>query len=282
MAKFFIFTLLVFLSQNIYAKDTFKTWQFLDYVVLKESVANGNKIVITKRNLPVFEIVNVVQPDWVVAPEIIINRSKNQALVMIKNYSGGARCCYDTIVFELGKKFSEVAKFKGYVEFNNLDKNSDLEAVVSEEYSQWTPFSGAIYGKAILRYQNGSYVLASDLMVRQFSQSQIDAIISKIKTNYYNFVYVKNVAESVGSKQFSNQNLQTANRYFSKLLPYVIDLIYSGNDQQALMVIDKTWPGSKLQKDQFLQDLTLAIKSKEYGQKILGPNGLEFAQPALN
>ena len=111
MAKFFIFTLLVLLSQNIYAKDEFRTWQFRDYSVSRENVVNGDKIVITKKTLPVFEIINAAQPDSVVVPELTIHTWENKALVIIRNYSGGAHCCYDTIVFELGDKFSEVARF---------------------------------------------------------------------------------------------------------------------------------------------------------------------------
>jgi hypothetical protein len=269
MYKFVILALICLFSHSAYADETFKTTQFRDYVISRISLVNGDKISITKKNNTVFEINNATQPSSIKTPELIVNISKNNGIVIIKNYSGGARCCYDTIVFNLGDTFSEIARFNGHVEFKNLDRRVDLEAIVSEEYSDWTPFSHTMYSKAVLRYQNGSYVLAFDLMKRKFNKAKIKSIISRIRTNYHDFIYVDNFSKSVGLKRFSNQNLRASSKYFIRLLPPVLDLIYSGNYPQALIVIDKTWPGVESDKNRFVQDLISVIKSKKYGRQIL-------------
>lgn len=52
--------------------------------------------------------------------------------------------------------------------------------------------------------------------------------------------------------------------YFSKLLKPVLDLIYSGNTEQAQQIIDQTWPGDEASKERFMSDLKQALLESNY------------------
>jgi hypothetical protein len=270
MSKY-LFSLLVLicLSQNVFADEIAQSWQCRDYSISRVSFGKGTKITIVKNGVAVFEIHNNISPDVDVNPELIVSMAPNNCMAAIRNYSGGEQCCYDAIVFSMGTKFSEVARFNGNVGFKNVNGKALDQVIVPDEYSQWLPVANKIYGQVILRYQDGAYVLGKDLMKKQFSQSEIDDIIFKLDDNYDNFVYVANFIDANVTKKFSNQNIQASVKYLNRLLPKIIDLIYSGNYKQAMAVIDKSWPGTGAEKDQFVQDLLQNILSKQYGQQIL-------------
>lgn len=194
--------------------------------------------------------------------------------LVIDEYSGGAHCCYLTTLLELGETAHSISLGGGdwVAKFEDLDHKPGKEAIVSDgafKY-RWSDYASSPGAQVILRHDNGSYIMAPDIMKQPpYTEKQINKIISVIKnSNYSNFRYATNLntADSTSAKALSN--------YFTNMLSKVLELIYSGNYFQALQIVDATWPGNKNEKEAFLKDLKETIQKQQYGKDILSMNGL--------
>ncbi len=257
--------------------------QYNDYTISRKSANDfEDEIKIVKSGKIVFEMTDIARYLSFLNNEnpIIDITGNGISNLVIESYSGGAHCCYDVTVLEFGKQFHTIAKLEGGhvpIEFEEIDKIPGLEVIIYDNYAyQWTYFASSAFGKVVLRYQDGSYVIAYDLMQSPpLSKSQLKAVITKIKSDdYSNFRYVANFLNPEKSNKFSDKNISASTNYFANVISKVIDLIYSKNYPQAMKIIDETWPGSTKEKMDFKRDLINEIKNRHYGKEVMRMNDL--------
>jgi hypothetical protein len=256
-------------------------WQYNDYKISRKSIDDfEDKIIVVKNAKVVFEITGIAKHLYFLNNENPITDITGDGILdmVIEDYSGGAHCCYSATVLELGKKFRTIANLEGGVlpvEFKEIDNKPGSEVIIYDNYAyRWTSFANSAFGKIVLRFQDGSYVVAPDLIRSPpLSQSKIKAIITKIKSNNYSdFRYVADFLNSQKSKKFSDKNINSSAYYFGNIIADVIDLIYSGNYPQAMKIIDETWPGSTKEKIDFKKDLINEVKNRHYGKEVIEMN----------
>lgn len=89
--------------------------------------------------------------------------------LIISEWEGGAHCCFNIHIFSLGQEFKRIAEIRGghsAFEFKDLDGDGVYELLGRDwTFPYWeTVFSSSPAPEIILRYKDGRYVLAIDLM----------------------------------------------------------------------------------------------------------------------
>lgn len=256
-------------------------WQYKDYNFFRKNIGEiGDEIIVTKNGEVVFEESNFSKYSSFLNNDNPIADITGNGIpdVVIDSYTGGAHCCNVADILELGEKFRILSHLEGYhmpIQFENIDKKPGLEIIIYDSYAYlWTFFSGSAFGKVILRYQDGSYVMAPDLMEKPpLRWSQLKTIVKKIKSKNYNgFCYTAKFLNPDQSKKFSCENLMVSDGYFANAISDIIDLIYSKNYPQAMKIIDQTWPGTAKEKMDFKQDLINQIEERAYGKEVIKMN----------
>ncbi len=89
--------------------------------------------------------------------------------VVISSYSGGAHCCSSTHIYSLGNEFQLLDTIESKHSdgrFEDLDKDEIPEFIANDwTFAYWhTNFSDSPAPEIILKFKNGKYQLAMDLM----------------------------------------------------------------------------------------------------------------------
>jgi len=90
--------------------------------------------------------------------------------LVISEWTGGAHCCSNFYIFEIGARFRFLAKIEAghgdMSHFANLDGDGNLEFVGADwTFAYWrTSFAESPAPEIILRFAAGGYRLAEDLM----------------------------------------------------------------------------------------------------------------------
>jgi hypothetical protein len=144
---------------------------------------------------------------------------------LVLNFStGGAHCCYSYDVFELGPKLKRIGSFDVADAFDSrFEKQGDDSNLVfvTRDYTfrYWNAsFTGSPAPDVKLRYCNGKYRLAADLMRKP---PPPEAELDKL-------------ADQVRQETFATPP--------PLLWDTMLDLIYSGNEKEAYRFLDKAWP----------------------------------------
>jgi hypothetical protein len=192
-------------------------------------------------------------------------------LVMISS-SGGAHCCFETIVFSLGATVKKVATFdaghsnRGF-QFKDLDGDGVYEAIGPDwTFAYWnTAFGGSPAPVVTYRYVTGVYRLALDLMRKPpASRNEIEECLRSIRD---------------GKKKFQAERIRPQFSVVGPLMwGFMLDLIYSGNGDQAMKFFDEAWSRyfqnvtwgdiahpEEVTKERFLRDFRKQLsKSKDW------------------
>jgi hypothetical protein len=150
--------------------------------------------------------------------------------IIIEHYSGGMHCCYEYAIFSLGKKLKLLDVIYGehsYFEFKDLDGDGRYEAIGRDwTFAYWSAsFAESPAPEVILRWKNGKYRLAGDLMKKQYDQIQILETAEEFRRN------ALPISES-------NQSLHFDTEWYAAML----ELIYTGNGNLAWELCDRFWP----------------------------------------
>jgi hypothetical protein len=154
--------------------------------------------------------------------------------MVIKEYTGGAHCCSLTYIFELGDVFRLAAMIStthSDGRFTHLDNDDIPEFVFNDwHFAYWaTAFAGSPSPEMILRYQDGVYRPAIDLL-RQPAPER-----TKLE-----------------ERAQRTQQLFLKNNDLSELLEIMLNLIYSGHANLAWKFLDAVWPPEFAGKGEFL------------------------------
>ena len=168
--------------------------------------------------------------------------------------SGGAHCCSGVAIFEIGKKFRLIDKLDfgdSSFAFENMDGQSDLEITLGDDnFVYWnTGFADSPMPKVILKYRDGKYQTATDLM----KQLPLDR---------------EKLSERARIIRRSDRWLKNDNaRYDPELWKLMLDLIYSGNYRQAQTLLGWAWPPSVRARS----DLHSGFSNVTLGVALIGP-----------
>jgi hypothetical protein len=165
--------------------------------------------------------------------------------LVIREWSGGVHCCFIFHVFQIAADFRWIASLNAThgdgSHFEDFDGDGILEFFTADfTFAYWhTSFLGSPSPVLILRFKDGAYVVAADLMRRPApSDAEIRNQIAKANED---------------NEQPSPQ-----------IWGYMLDLIYSGNADAAWRFFDQAWPSNQSGKEDFLSEFRRQLAKSPY------------------
>jgi hypothetical protein len=252
-----------------------ETVRFNDYTIARYLIEAQNPILeIRKAGVTVFTLQQSSisigsygysdEARFPVGTNLTGNRSPN---LVVSTYSGGAHCCTDVHVFELSDQFRHVARFDARhaegVEFADLDKNGIPTVSMADWHYIYViaPMIASPAPTIIFRFRNGRYQLAPDLMkqpapakeeLKQFAQ-EIRRLFEQAR---------KKPAEA-------DQILTRWNPDYPvpQLWAKMLDLIYAGNEGEALLLFEEAWPETYPGKQKALKRFRVLVGESPFSPR---------------
>lgn len=186
---------------------------------------------------------------------------RGQPDVVIHEYSGGAHCCSTYRIFELGDTFREVAVIEaqhGEIEFVDLDGNG-IPVIKLQDWSyayEFTGFADSYAPDVVLRFKGNQYVMASDLTTTPaLSDAELVAKAAEVKDAYRE-------VDQDGSVTLSSPATWSAGG--GALWNAMLELLYTGHEDQALRLFNLAWPEWAHGKRRALRKFVKTVGSSEY------------------
>ena len=176
--------------------------------------------------------------------------------LIVSEYTGGAHCCFIVHIFEIGDEFRKIATIDGkhgVPSFEHLDKGPGLQIVMSDwTFAYWhAGFVDSTAPRIVLRYRNGSYQVATDLMRGPApSLRELGKLAAKVNADW---------PKSGGKYIDYDEDIN-----MSELLKAILPLAYTGHADLAWRLVDMAWPSQVRGKDQFLQDFGEQLSRSQY------------------
>jgi GTP-binding protein EngB required for normal cell division len=169
--------------------------------------------------------------------------------LVVREHSAGMQCCTSITVLELGDSvFRKAATLEqGEWTEGGFKRQNDGEYL----FYGWDPavrmkgaaFADSVAPEVILRYSNGSFHLAADLMRKPPpSVEELNAKAGEIASNFI----------------WSTQDTPGA------FWQYVLDLTYSGNSHSADEFVALAWPTQRTDKAERMQEFLEKLKKSPY------------------
>jgi len=183
--------------------------------------------------------------------DITGNGIPNLVVVLIYGGSGGYG---NYSIYEIGKKFRKIAVIEGRLgtEFTDLDGDSKLEIVVGD-YAFYFLACPACYRppKVILRYQDGAYRIAVDLMHNPAPSREDLARRAQL------------AREDIFWKENEKQ-VREWNWVPESLYVIMFELLYMGHPDLAWQFFEMAWPPDIPGKDEWLHIFRHKLKESQY------------------
>ncbi len=179
--------------------------------------------------------------------------------LVVFHWSGGAHCCYDVYIFSIGDKFRFVDKIEGehgFVGFKDLDGDGALEFTGYDwAFAYWNEsFAASPFPRFILKYQNGRYRLAYDLMAKPVEQIQEEFKERRPEAIFFQDPCLK-------ERMIWRKGDVCVN---SDLWAYMLELIYGGHPQKAWDFLNQAWEYGREAKEAFLADFKSQLAISDY------------------
>lgn len=187
--------------------------------------------------------------------------------VVVEFYSGGAHCCDTYLIFEIGERFRLVNRLDtgDYgITFQDLDDIPGFEIeTLDDTFAYWkAPFAGSPAPRVVLSYRDGRYRPAPDLMRRPPMAAPVLG------------ARARRIREGGRWGRYAMYPLD------SRLWAVMLDLIYSGNAEQARMFLDAAWPAGRSGKEKFADELFLCkLRQSPYWPIVAEMNDVPAAEP---
>lgn len=170
----------------------------------------------------------------------------------ISKWTGGAHCCYSLLLFDLGSKFRKIAEIEGgnfSPELVDLNHDGIPEIQVTDDFLAYvfSSFAGSALGTVILKYSNGRYLLAEELMKRPPPPRR--------SWRKETLTWVKDFRE------------KGPNWPPEAFVQALTDLVFTGNSGQARNFVDQAWPKEVSGKEAFINSYKSALASSRYFAK---------------
>jgi hypothetical protein len=175
---------------------------------------------------------------------------------VLQSYSGGAHCCYYTLVLEREPELAVLAEFDGAntpAILENLDADPALEVrLLDWTFAYWkTSYAESPAPEVILDLQDGAYLGSTELMRRPPpAKAALDAEIKAMRAGV--------LAQRKPTPQL-----------WGRMLEY----IYSGNAETAFKLLDGAWPEGLSGKASFVLQFGAQLSFSPYWDTIAEMNG---------
>ncbi|MCM8813837.1 MAG: hypothetical protein NC924_07890 [Candidatus Omnitrophica bacterium] len=176
-------------------------------------------------------------------------------LIIINNH-GGCHGCQDFFLFSLGKEFKLIFRqdMDGhYGEFKDIDGDGVFEFVgYDSTFQGWytCPVDSPMM-EIVLRYRDGKYKLARDLMAEPLPAYAVEAEVRREAEDelsaYSPIGWCKNDAIVV-----------------PPVWRYMLQLIYTGHPNDAWLFLDRYWRWGWLEKQSFLEEFKSQLSQSPY------------------
>lgn len=169
--------------------------------------------------------------------------------LVIAAWSGGAHCCFTFEVFEIGAEFRKIATLSAVhgdlSHFADLDHNGILVFVANDwTFAYWnTSFMDSPAPDVLLRFKNGQYHLAFDLM-RKSAPS--------------------NAQVASAARRVHDMKPHPWGSPPTDLWRQMLAYIYTGNQSMAWQFLDDAWNPKWGSKEAFLHDLERQLSRSPY------------------
>ncbi len=178
---------------------------------------------------------------------------KGNANLVLSKWTGGAHCCYSLFIFELGQDLKSIAHIEGgnflpYLE--DLNKDSIPEIKVTDDFLayQFSSFAYSANADVVLEYREGAYGVAADYMKKPAPD-------------------FRSLNKKISSWQKAFRQTEAGDHPPRPFIQTITDLVYSGNKDMALDVIDRAWPTDIPGKADFVRGYEDALReSRFYGE----------------
>ncbi|MEI8206402.1 MAG: hypothetical protein WCG03_05945 [Kiritimatiellales bacterium] len=182
-----------------------------------------------------------------------------QPNLVISEYTGGAHCCHDLHIFEIGRNFRHIQTIElehSGADFKNLDDDSALELPIDDwTFAYWNAaFAESPAPEVILKYSEGQYRMAPKLM-KKLPRRQAELIETAAKI-----------------KLMPDWTVPDPTRVPPDLWREMLDLIYTGNMAQAWKLFDFAWPEGMSGKEKFFEELKAQLATSPYWEQIQDMN----------
>jgi len=175
--------------------------------------------------------------------------------IVLTNYTGGAHCCFEMFIFELGKKFKQLVELSGDNEprLEDLDDDGIPEIIHSSSvFTYWhVSFAGSYLPQYVLKFKDGSYRLAKELMKKPAPD---DSSLRQVAAN----IKLDDTPWGASEDFFEDPAL------FARML----ELIFAGNIDAAWKFLDYAWPETKPGKEKFKEDFIKQLSTFEYWDEL--------------
>jgi hypothetical protein len=182
--------------------------------------------------------------------------------LVVAEWSGGAHCCMTYYIFELGNEFRLIDTIfaeHGGANFEDVDGDGIPEIQMSDwSYAYvFGCFASSPSPDMVLRYTNGHYEVASDLMQTAAPDATgLQQMADEIRTNY---------AHMVETGEWSDEWAAD-----SGLWQQMLDLIYGGHEEESLELFNLAWPQGLDGREQALSNFVAAVTNSTYWQAMYG------------
>ncbi|MBI2606087.1 MAG: hypothetical protein HYW49_08410 [Deltaproteobacteria bacterium] len=170
----------------------------------------------------------------------------------VSKWTGGAHCCMSLLIFELGDKFRKIADIYGGnfdPEIIDLDHDGIPEIQITDDFLayRFSSFASSAKGSVILKYSNGEYFLAEEMMKHAPpSESSLKKRIPAWR------------------KEFLEHGPDWPPESFIQTLT---DLVFTGNGDRASEFVDQVWPKDLAGKEEFVKSYKEALSESRYYSK---------------
>jgi len=177
--------------------------------------------------------------------------------LVMSEWTGHAHCCTFYHIFEIGNKFRHIQtidlKHSEWAAFENFDSDPDLELSMSDwTFAYWrTCFANSPSFEVILKYTGNKYEMACELMRKPgLPHNELIQLATAIRC----------------SPAWKQEQPPV------ELWERMLKLIYTGNMNQAWLLVKLSWPHGIAGKDKFVKDFALNLAKSPFWKGILKLN----------
>lgn len=169
--------------------------------------------------------------------------------LVVSKWTGGMHCCYSLLVFNLGNEFKKIAEIEGgsfSPELIDLNHDGIPEIKVTDDFltEAFSSFANSAQGSVILKYSNGQYLLAEELMKRKPPSLRSWRKLFP-----------------AWRKEFKEKGPDWPPESFIQALT---NLVFTGNARTARSFVERAWPKEVEGKENFLRSYKEALAESRY------------------
>lgn len=179
-----------------------------------------------------------------------VSLSGDDNILVISKWTGGAHCCFSLYLFELGREFRSIAHIDGgnflpYLE--DLDRDEIPEIRVTDDFLayQLSSFADSATANVVLRYSDGAYRIAPELMTQGEPDSQV-------------------LNQRIQSWDTEFKNPESGRFPPPDYIQTITDLFFTGNSSVALKILRGAWPDGVSGRDEFIEQYLGLLNESRY------------------